>query len=152
MIILDTNILIILIIGMINPDLISKNKRTSIYNEQDYINILNFISNKEIVVLPNIWTELDNLLNNYYDNMYNNLYIQSFKKVVQKASEKYLKTNSVVNEYYFSQIGLTDSLIIQCAKDCDFLMTADSKLSDYAKSCGINVVDIVALKNDEFRS
>lgn len=60
MIVIDTNVLIILIIGGIDTKLISKHKRTNLYDENNYVYILNLIKDFDnLLVLPNIWTEVD---------------------------------------------------------------------------------------------
>lgn len=46
MILIDTNALLVLIIGLINPRLFSNHKRTSIYEEQDFKNLL--YSNRQV--------------------------------------------------------------------------------------------------------
>lgn len=63
-ILIDSNALVLLIIGLIDQNLTSKNKRTSIYRKKDFEQLLLRIDSLEnLVILPNIWTEVDNLLN-----------------------------------------------------------------------------------------
>lgn len=66
MILVDSNALIVLLIGFIDPKLFETHKATSIYDEDDFYELLNVIGDlEEILVLPNIWTEVDNLLNTF---------------------------------------------------------------------------------------
>lgn len=63
---IDTNALLVLIVGSINPNLVNEHKRTSIYDEEDFYQLLYFIGNiNTLCILPNVWTEVDNLLNNF---------------------------------------------------------------------------------------
>ena len=63
---IDTNSLLILLVGLIDPKLINKHRRTSIYEEQDFLDLLQLIGDfNDLVVLPNVWTEVDNLLNGF---------------------------------------------------------------------------------------
>lgn len=50
------------------------------------------------------------------------------------------------------QVGLTDALIIDLAKHCTILITADSTLSDLAIANGITVYDLVQIRNKNLRN
>lgn len=147
MILIDTNALLVLILGLIDPKSISKNKRASIYEEEDFNNLLYIIEDfNKLVILPNIWTELDNLLSNLTgDNKYR--YCEILKRLSGQINEKYIASNIGINSDFFYQLGLTDSLIIYYGKNCDFIITADSSLADLALANQIMVYDLVAERN-----
>ena len=148
MIIIDSNSLIVLILGLINPSLINKHSKTSIYDEEDFRTLVEVIKDiKRIIVLPNIWTEVDNLLNKFTGG-YKDLYVQKIIQTIKETSEIYLESQTVENNYSFYDLGLTDTLILEYAKNCEMLITSDSQLSDYAKANGITVFDLKELKND----
>lgn len=147
MILIDTNALIILIMGRINPKLINTHRRTSIYDQEDYYNLIEFVKDiSKIITLPNILTEVDNLLNSDLGK-YHYQYIKVFLEFLKQSNEKYFETKKIIESQHFLNLGLTDSAIIEVAKDCDYLITADSKLSDFAKANSINVIDLVEIKN-----
>lgn len=148
MIIIDTNALIVLLLGYINPDLIDSHKRTSIYSKEDFDNLQRTIGDiKNLVTLPNVWTEVDNLLQNLPgDNKYK--YVRVIAETIKRTSEKYLNSSLAVESPSFYKIGLTDSLILDYAKKCDLLITADSSLSDFAIANNIRVYDMVKSRND----
>jgi rRNA-processing protein FCF1 len=152
MILIDTNSLIILILGLIDPKIINNHPRTSIYEEHDFFTLINLIENNltKIMVLPNIWTEVDNLLNNFRgDRKW--AYIQNFKELTNQTSERYLTSMFGANHWHFIDLGLTDALILECAKECELLITSDSKLSDLAIANGIKVVDLVKERNKRLK-
>lgn len=74
--------------------------------------------------------------------------MQIFRQLTEHSTEKYLTTLLGSKMDSFFDLGLTDSLILELAKDCDFLITSDSELSDWAISLNINVVDLVKNRND----
>lgn len=151
MILIDSNSLLVLILGLMNPTLINKHSKTSIYEEEDFHNLIATIKNLEsIVVLPNIWTEVDNLLNKFTGNQ-KELYVKRIIETIKITSEKYLESKMVENNYSFYDLGLADTLILECAKDCEMLITSDSQLSDYARAFGINVYDMKELKNERLK-
>lgn len=151
MILIDANSLIVLLIGAIDPKLIASHKRTSIYEEEDYANLLRVIGSLDkLIVLPNIWAEVDNLLNSFSGN-YKWRYVQAFRKLIQLTSEKYIQSSTATENIHFFDIGLTDSLILELGKECELLITSDSKLSDFAKAEGIKVYDLVEIRNQRLR-
>ncbi len=151
MIIIDSNSLVVLIIGLIDENLISKHKRTSIYTKDDFYKLLNSIGDfKNLLVLPNIWTEVDNLLNNFQGNQKRD-YIFKIREIISNSTEKYLETKFGLESQYFERLGLTDSLILELSKDCKFIITSDSKLSDYASANGILVYDMIQRRNEDFK-
>jgi len=148
MILIDTNALIVLILGLMDPKLIGNHKRTSIYGEQDYYNLISIISDfNNLVVLPNVWTEVDNLLNGFGGD-YKNGYVFTISETIKKTTEKYLESKIATESYAFYDLGLTDSLILEHSRNCDLLITSDSRLSDYANANGVRVYDIVKERNN----
>lgn len=144
---IDTNALIIFLIGLIDPKLINTHRRTSIYEEQDFFDLSSFIGDiKNLVVLPNVWTEVDNLLNNF-GRGHKEKYIQEITQTIKLTTEKFLETEKATNSFGFFDLGITDSLLLEYSKECELLITSDSKLSDYAIANGIKVYDLVKNRN-----
>ena len=151
MIVIDSNALVVLILGLMDENLIEKHKRTSVYTKNDFLKLCHVIQSFEnLVVLPNIWTEVDNLLNNFSGG-YKRDYVLKIKELVSLTSEKYLKTNVATKTFIFENIGLTDALILELAKDCELLITSDSQLSDFAIANGIIVYDMKKERNKDFK-
>lgn len=147
MILIDTNALIVLLIGIIDPRLFKTHKRTSIYDEEDFNELVEVVEDFErLVVLPNIWTEVDNLLNDF-SGEYKNIYVKKLIKIIKLTSERYICSAVGAESDSFYDLGLTDSLILDLAKDCEMLITADSRLSDYANANDILVYDMIKEKN-----
>lgn len=103
------------------------------------------------MVLPNIWTEVDNLLNKHYNKKYKELYVKKIIETIKCTTEKYLASSLIENNSAFYDLGLTDTLILEHAKFCKLLITSDSKLSDYAFSKGIKVFDMKKMANEKLK-
>lgn len=148
MILIDANALTILLVGLVDVKLIGHHKRTSIYQEQDYYDLLAIIESFDrLIVLPNVWTEVDNLLNDFSGN-HKYEYILKVTNIIKSASEKYISSLKATESDCFFDLGLTDSLILEYSKECKLLVTADSKLSDYANAYGVLVYDMVKSRNE----
>ncbi|SMD45380.1 hypothetical protein SAMN00777080_4029 [Aquiflexum balticum DSM 16537] len=147
MVLIDTNALLLLMIGLVDIKQIRSHKRTSIYEEEDFHNLFAMIHDiKDLIVLPNVWTEVDNLLNNFQGNL-KSTYIFKITQVIKNSTEKYIESIKATEEYAFFDLGITDSLLLSYAEKCDLLITSDSKLSDYAIARGVKVYDMVLERN-----
>src|SRR5699024_7512380 len=125
------------ILGFMDPNLIQKHKRTSIYEKEDFDTLIDLIGDiEELVVLPNVWTEVDNLLNNFSGN-YRNKYIEHITSTIKQTTERFVKSKIATESMGFYELGLTDSLILEYSKECELLITSDSSLSDFAVANGI---------------
>jgi rRNA-processing protein FCF1 len=152
MILIDTNSLIILVLGMINPSIIDKHPRTSIYDKSDFYFLVEKIGDlNKLVILPNIWTELDNLLNKFSGNL-KDQYVNRLQQISKLSTEEYISSEKGINFYSFHDLGLTDSLILNYATSskCDCVITSDSNLSDHLLAHGVNVIDLVKIKNSKY--
>lgn len=149
MILVDTNALVIVVLGLMDINLINSHKTTSIYEEEDFYNIMHLIDNdlKNILAIPNTLTELDNLLNSF-GGSYKHLYHTIIRKILFETTEKVFTSLSVIDSPYLSTLGLTDSIILSIANHFDALITSDTLLSDVASANGIVVYDLVKVRND----
>jgi len=147
-VVIDTNVFILLIIGMINPKKIPDNKRTSIYNETHYNKLVDILAKYDkVYTSPNIVTEIDNLLNKTSgEDRYK--YFKIIQEIINKSTEKYLASSEVVKNWYFQNVGITDSIVLLLGADSDLLISGDSEVCDYARSMGINTFDFKQYVNE----
>ncbi len=75
-------------------------------------------------------------------------YIQRITKSIKATAEIYILSQTATQSDSFSDLGITDSLLLELSKECRLLITADSKLSDYAAAYGVLVYDIVKNRNE----
>lgn len=148
MILIDSNALVLFLIGSIDIRWVGVEKHTSIYDEQDYYELVDKIQDiNKLVVLPNVWTEVDNLLNRTRGNR-KYVYLQLLIKLIKESTEEYLKSSQIENDNLLDDLGLTDILLLRYATQCNLLITGDSTLSDHAKANGVKVYDIKRRANE----
>ncbi len=88
MIFVDTNALILMLVGLMDMSLVSTHKRTSIYESIDFENLVFLIRDFEkIVTTPNVLSEVDNLLNNFQKG-HRWAYYQVLRELISKSTEK----------------------------------------------------------------
>jgi len=148
-VIIDTNVFVLYLAGRINTNQIYRYCRNALYTEDDYHFLVNLLGNFDrIITCPNVLTEIDNLLNRITgDDKYT--YLLLAKEIYTQSIEKYIATDTVSKEWYFSELGLTDSVLLMMASDSDLLISADSALCDYAKSMGIETFDFKEYLNEK---
>ncbi len=147
MVVIDTNALVVYVLGLMNPALIETHKRTSIYDKADFEYLLKLTYKKEIFTLPDILSEVDNLLNKF-KGKYRRIYAKKFLDFVKYSSERYLESLIIESNFeLFQEIGLTDLKVLELSEQAEYLITADSKLADYASCYGIKVIDLVKNRN-----
>jgi hypothetical protein len=140
-VIIDTNIFILFLAGQINENKIKNYTRNSLYTKEDYYFLLNILSNYDrIITSPNILTEVDNILNRITgEDKYK--YLILVKTIYKQTIEKYIKTETISQNWYFDTLGITDSVILMMAKESELLISGDSSLCDHAKSLNIKTFD-----------
>ena len=140
-VILDSNIFILFLAGQINENKIERYTRNSLYTKEDYYFLLNILTDYDkIITSPNILTEVDNILNRITgEDKYK--YLVLVKAIYKQTIEKYIRTETVAQNWFFDTLGITDSSILMMAKDCGLLISGDSSLCDYAKSLNIKTFD-----------
>lgn len=148
-VIIDTNIFILFLAGQINENKIGRYTRNSLYSKEDYYFLLRILADYDrIITSPNIFTEVDNILNRIQgEDKYR--YLILVKTIFKQTLEKYIKTETVAENWFFDSLGITDSSILMMATDCDLLISGDASLCDYAKSLNIKTFDFKEYLNSK---
>ncbi len=146
-ILLDTNLLILFLVGLFDSTFIPIFKRTAMYTEEDFKKIEKFIKNfRNIFVTPQILAELWNLLEKIEG--------ESFQRFLESAipqlliiTENYIHKNCILNEESIKYIGLTDMSIILTAKELNCLvLTDDFRAHSHFEKNGIAAININHLR------
>jgi hypothetical protein len=140
---------LLFILGLIDPKIISKDKRLSLFDESDFERLLARVGSfSNILILPNIWTEVDNLMNRTVGST-KYQYIELCKKLISEIKETYLESSIGFNQDLIQNLGLTDTLLLDWIKKNGYtLISIDSKLCDIAKAYDLQVIDLIKEKND----
>ena len=101
----DTNLLVLLVVGNVDSDHIQRYKRTRSYTISDYKKLSQILADvKQILVTPNILTETNNLLGD------DKRMAEMLKKLIHSSyiKEIYVKSRMVIERDEFEWLGLTD--------------------------------------------
>lgn len=145
-IIVDTNLLLLYLIGSFNKDLIRKHKRLSNYNEKDFIFVKNVIKKSPLIfTTPHILAEVSNIID--IDDPKFSRYFTKFVKMLTLLSEFYSRKEDLINDWIFETLGLTDSAIINAAKTNKLvILTDDREATSIIRAEFIDVINLTELK------
>ncbi len=142
----DTNLLLLLIVGLTNEESITRFKRTNKYTIDDYRMLQVLLKSfKTLWTTPNILTEVSNLAGNIEDWGKDQLF-QILSKFILSHDEKYQPSKSVAGTYEFVRFGLTDSILLQVVTEGLLLITDDFPLAQYATKARIDVINFNHLR------
>ncbi len=143
---LDTNLLLLLVVGECDLRAVTTFKRTSAFVNEDFFLLRSFVQYFDrVVTTPNILTEVSSFLNQLSDKVKIE-HLRHFAEALQAYDEKYFASTDLAASPYFTKFGLTDSSIIAKAKGNYLVMTDDFRLSNYLQSQLVDVINFNHLR------
>ncbi len=142
-ILVDTNILLLLLVGDLDPRRISTFKNTSSHFAVEDYDTLSAIVKQcpSIIVTTHILTEVSNLLGQFGDPLKAD-YFQHFVSKIRLFHEDSILSANISDTAVFRKLGLTDSAIIHLAKELDYLvLTIDFSLYSHLERHGVAVIN-----------
>jgi hypothetical protein len=142
---LDANLVMLLIVGLADENVVPKYKRTRAYSVEDFRLLLEIIASyAEIAVVPNALSEVSNLLSFEPDQLSRKI-LSSFSRFISGAREFYVTSVDAAGRNEFRWLGLSDSAILEIAKQEMDLLTADVHLHLAALKAGYNSMNFTHL-------
>ena len=129
-IVLDSNLLFVYCIGLLDPNLVGSEKRTREYTPTDFRLIDQFLGKfVRIITTPNILTEVSNLANQLRDSI-RLLHRQMIRdKLLAVFEERYIATTIASQHSVYDRLGVTDAAIAVLAAEGCLVLTNDLDLS-----------------------
>lgn len=141
-IVLDTNLLILLIVGLASPEYINQHKRTNTYTEDDYSLLLSIVSEfSKIVLLPNTLSETSNLIGQFKSEPARSHIFKTFHTIIFTWGEIYVESRHGAQRVEFARLGLTDSVLLHVISSEHTLLTDDLDLYREAAKNGYEVIN-----------
>jgi hypothetical protein len=132
-IILDTNPLLLFVVGRTNLRYISVHKRLrNAFDETDFKNLVDLLEESSVIVLtPNVLTETSNLAR-YIDDPAKTEISKLLAKIISNGHEHFVSSKSAAARKEYVRLGLTDSVLLEAASLSGKLLTADAGLYEAA--------------------
>ncbi|MDQ3181131.1 MAG: hypothetical protein M3Q33_11490 [Acidobacteriota bacterium] len=136
-ILIDTNILLLYIVGTVNTDLIRNFKRTTTFTEEDFYRVSKFIEFFKLkIATPHILTEVSDLLGNRIELQF------ALGKYIELTEEIFIESKKLSQAKPFLQYGLADTAISQTANNSYLVVTDDNSLFSYLVNQKIDTINL----------
>ncbi len=137
-VLLDTNLLLLLLIGAFERERIEKFKRTAGFTKFDYDQLVGFLRLfSKIVTTPHILTEVSNLAGALPDNVRES-WSTHFARKAATFFEVFEESRLLMSGISFGAFGLTDAAIHSLAANT-LILTEDFRLSGFLRSAKLPV-------------
>jgi hypothetical protein len=144
--VIDTNLLVLFIVGTTNRNLVTRHRRLKAFSPDDFDLLLRLVaSSRQVFVTPNTLTETSNLLG-YLDEPARTQVFETFRALIQSTSEEYLESRTACSAKEFLRLGITDSVLLEITGKSRVLLTTDLDLYLSALSRGLNAYNFNHLK------
>ena len=148
-IVIDTNILLLFLVGYIDPGKIEEFKLTCKYTKDEFLLLSRLVKGFEkIIITPQILAEVTNHLDN--SKIGDEHVAKSIRAVLYGAGtkEKYFKKDDLIDNGFLSKFGFTDVSVLESAKNGKALvLTDDLKLTGLLRNMECDVLNATDLKN-----
>jgi hypothetical protein len=125
---IDSNLLLLYIVGSQGRDLIARHRRLEGYSVTDYELLIDFLAlASEVLVTPNTLTETSNLIRQHREPQRSQL-MGRLRAVIQDSQEVSVASLEAADNPVFESFGLTDAVLLEVATAQTPLLTVDSGL------------------------
>ena len=140
--VLDSNLLLLLVVGTYNAERIGTFKRTEKYIQNDF-KLLETLRKQldRWVTTPNIITEVDNLSRQTDGREYSKI-SSAFNTVMSKFVEHYYSSHEAVANPLHARLGVTDCITLALASERRLIVTDDFPLAGRLEKMGCDVINI----------
>jgi hypothetical protein len=143
---LDTNVLVLLVIGAASEDFVSRHPLTkSDFQKRDYAKLIALISQfEQIEVTPHVLAETNSLIRKKVDGVMRDQIMASFNLFIRACVETSDRTIIATTSEFFGKSGLTDAFILQLVSSAQpqrGVITMDNELYSIAQTFNTNSVN-----------
>lgn len=141
-IVIDTNVLLLLLVGFMDATYIENFKETAIFSIDDYETLTTIIEPfSTIITTPSILTEVSNLLERFKGAKREEL-LQNFAYAIRNSFIEVRHVSAELAENsYFQEFGLADTAIATLAKEGYLVITIDRPLLGLLARLKLDVIN-----------
>ena len=125
---IDANLLLLLVVGSTDRDLIPKHRRLRRFGREDYDLLIRFIAQVcRVYVTPNTLTETSNLLAQHADPELSHFF-DRLRFIIHESEEVVIASDRASTNSQFRRLGLTDAALLEAATEDTPVLTVDLDL------------------------
>lgn len=123
---IDTNLLVLLVVGSVDRKAVAKHRRTQTFTAEDYDRLLDAIAEmgRRVFVTPNTLTETSNLLKQSRDARFH----ARLQFLIEQSEEVVVASADAARARSFARLGLTDAALLEAVSAERPLLTVDLDL------------------------
>lgn len=146
-IIIDTNVMLVYIVGAYDHNYLPKFKRTRGYDIEVFKYIYSVLLQfRRHIVTPHILTELSNLSMHIQDKRLGE-YFSIFRRVLEQTEEEYINKDNILKSVLLPKLGVTDLTIIEAAEKYKCLVFTDDRVAtECMRYKGIEVLNLKEIR------
>lgn len=149
---IDTNLLLVLLVGALDPGQVGRFKRTKAYSRNDYELLLAFIGEFErMLTTPSILTEVSNLAGQLAEPLRQRAFLTLRALTNETLDEQFRPSRELMLDPSFPVLGLADASVIAAADTTVTVLTDDFPLYQRLSSAGIDAVNFQHLRAGSWR-
>ena len=140
-VLIDTNLLIVLLMGRLNPKHLTNCRATKSFSEEEFNMLARFVVQFDrIVTTPHILTEVSNLAGKLPESLHED-FRAVFRHIIETLSEQSVPAVEIGKHDNFLRFGLTDTAISMIAPGSYLVLTDELALSGLLQSRGVDVIN-----------
>jgi hypothetical protein len=133
---LDSNLLLLLLVGSVEPELIVRFKRTRQFLMRDYELLLDFTSQFQVVVsTPHILCEVSHLAAALHGDHRATFFVR-MGQMIERLDERNVAGRIIAADDYFQRLGITDTAIALLSTGDLLALTVDATLASCVAARG----------------
>lgn len=145
-VLLDTNLAVLLAVGLASPSHIETHRRTRQFNHADFKELQSIIARLDgLLLCPNVASETSNLARQCTDPLKTAVTL-ALKQIVMAAEETMVATKDAVERWEYHRLGVTDAVLLMLAATGAVLLTTDVPLYVAATNAGYQAINFIHLK------
>jgi rRNA-processing protein FCF1 len=140
-ILIDTNILLLYVVGLVNKQRISAFKRTKQFTSEDFDLLAQILKSfQKVIATPSILTEVNSLANQLGEPERSKC-LQLFGQTIIQIEEVYQPSHQLAQLQEFQKFGLTDCSILEVSQGSYLVLTDDFRLAATLQRRKIDVIN-----------
>jgi len=124
----DTNLLVLYLVGLLGSESLAAHKRTTSYTLEDFFLLGDILASKtRLVTTPHILSEVSNLSRQVREPLRSQI-ATVLQGMLQVVDERYVESSGAATNPCFHRLGLTDAAIVDLCGAGVLLLTDDLDL------------------------
>jgi hypothetical protein len=149
-ILLDSNLLVLLFVGLLDPNRVGSFSRTKNHgfteNEFSLLEKIVLSSSTKIITTPHILTEASGFIRSEFYGKVQIAALQIIAKVIQTFKERRQEAKKLVQLEFFYRFGLTDSAVLDLPPKRYLVLSVDAKLVIALQKNGVDAINFNHLR------